>query len=778
MVRKTRKNIVDSKVDLLANPAESFDDLGQPAFHASHAIAANAVNSSAVIGGDLTGSVKEDEITVITGQLTIDDVDGEREFKPIVDALLNYGHFSLTADGAWTYKLTKYDAIPGWFNGNDKTLVEAKDGTTIEITINVKGTNDLPVFTGTMSGSATEGYTYTPTLTASDPDDPFLSFSVGTPEHGTVLGRGSDWFKYTSGDFYGVDRVPVVVYDQNGGSTSSYFYFNVTNEPDAPFGAEKSITVAEDGSRALAVDDFGFSDYKDAGSDINSFDAAIISAVSGAGKLWLGDAELDLSNSEVRVSKADIEAGKLVWKPDTDANGASATAQITFKVKDDDSEDISFDNTSFSSYTLTINVAAVNDAPTFSGGANQSVAEDSGSHMVSNWATSISAGPSDESAQILSFKVTNNKAAMFAEAPTISPDGTLRYKLADNAFGTANVSVVLKDDGSGAGDNTSDAVTFTITAEGSPDAPKLTSPNKDSEVRAGESLSLKIGDTHFSDPDGDDLSYAIRVNGKALPSWMTFNTATGALKIVPGARNTGDYEVTVTASDGSLKTSDTFMLSVEHPLTSGDAIRLSNNRIAENASFGKLIGTLSGKDGDGDAFVSFALGTNPDKMFRIVDGNLVVNSNARFDFETQSHYSVRIKATDDEGTTVQKTFMIAVADVREDPVGTRGNDNLHGDAKNNIIDGKLGNDKLTGGDGADTFVFGKDYGKDVILDFDRAEGDRIDLSNAAGIDGYRDLISHHVRDMGEDLRITASDGSILTIKDMDLNALSKSMFDF
>jgi Ca2+-binding RTX toxin-like protein len=220
------------------------------------------------------------------------------------------------------------------------------------------------------------------------------------------------------------------------------------------------------------------------------------------------------------------------------------------------------------------------------------------------------------------------------------------------------------------------------------------------------------------------------------------------------------------------------MLSVEHPLTSGDAIRLSNNRIAENASFGKLIGTLSGKDGDGDAFVSFALGTNPDKMFRIVDGNLVVNSNARFDFETQSHYSVRIKATDDEGTTVQKTFMIAVADVREDPVGTRGNDNLHGDAKNNIIDGKLGNDKLTGGDGADTFVFGKDYGKDVILDFDRAEGDRIDLSNAAGIDGYRDLISHHVRDMGEDLRITASDGSILTIKDMDLNALSKSMFDF
>lgn len=61
MARKTRKSIVDSKVDLLANPSESYDDIGQPAPLANHARAANAadaVNGPATIGGNLTGSVK------------------------------------------------------------------------------------------------------------------------------------------------------------------------------------------------------------------------------------------------------------------------------------------------------------------------------------------------------------------------------------------------------------------------------------------------------------------------------------------------------------------------------------------------------------------------------------------------------------------------------------------------------------------------------------------------------------------------------------------------
>ena len=46
--------------------------------------------------------------------------------------------------------------------------------------------------------------------------------------------------------------------------------------------------------------------------------------------------------------------------------------------------------------TFTITVTAVNDVPSFTKGADQTVNEDAGAQSVTGWATAISAGPSDE----------------------------------------------------------------------------------------------------------------------------------------------------------------------------------------------------------------------------------------------------------------------------------------------------------------------------------------------------------------------------------------------
>ncbi|MEG2134128.1 immunoglobulin-like domain-containing protein, partial [Pseudomonas sp.] len=63
-------------------------------------------------------------------------------------------------------------------------------------------------------------------------------------------------------------------------------------------------------------------------------------------------------------------------------------------------------------------------------------------------------------------------------------------------------------------------------------------------------------------------------------------------------------------------------------------------------------------------------------------------------------------------------------------VGGEGNDTLLGGEGNDILIGGKGDDILTGGSGADTFVWkAGDTGKDVIKDFSRAEGDRLDLSD-------------------------------------------------
>jgi Ca2+-binding RTX toxin-like protein len=61
--------------------------------------------------------------------------------------------------------------------------------------------------------------------------------------------------------------------------------------------------------------------------------------------------------------------------------------------------------------------------------------------------------------------------------------------------------------------------------------------------------------------------------------------------------------------------------------------------------------------------------------------------------------------------------------------GQEGNDVLRGDAGNDILAGGSGNDTLYGGAGADTFLFQSiSDGMDTVKDFNKAEGDTLDLS--------------------------------------------------
>ncbi|PYS67100.1 MAG: hypothetical protein DMF73_20130, partial [Acidobacteria bacterium] len=113
-----------------------------------------------------------------------------------------------------------------------------------------------------------------------------------------------------------------------------------------------------------------------------------------------------------------------------------------------------------------ITVNSANDAPSFTKGPDQSVSENSGAQTVNTWATNLSAGPSNESGQTLTFQVTNNtNSALFSAGPAISSTGALTYTPAANTSGTAVITVVLKDNGGTAngGVDTSTPQTFNIT---------------------------------------------------------------------------------------------------------------------------------------------------------------------------------------------------------------------------------------------------------------------------------------------------------------------------
>jgi VCBS repeat-containing protein len=186
--------------------------------------------------------------------------------------------------------------------------------------------------------------------------------------------------------------------------------------------------------------------------------------------------------------------GNLSYTPDADYYG---TDSFTYKANDGTTDSLPA--------TVTVTVNPVNDAPSFTPGSDQTVAEDAGPQSVS-WATNISAGPPNESGQSISFTVTNNNNPLFSAQPAISPSGTLTYTPAANANGSATVTVTLKDNGGTAngGVDQSAPVHFTITVTPVNDPPT----SADHTVTTSEDTDkiFASSDFPFSDIDGDALS--------------------------------------------------------------------------------------------------------------------------------------------------------------------------------------------------------------------------------------------------------------------------------
>ncbi len=111
--------------------------------------------------------------------------------------------------------------------------------------------------------------------------------------------------------------------------------------------------------------------------------------------------------------------------------------------------------------SVTLKITAINDAPSFTVGANHTTTEDAGPRTVAGWATSITPGPADESAQSVSFKVTAANPALFSIQPAIAPSGTLTYTPAPNANGTTALTITLTDSGGATSPPQTTVVTIT-----------------------------------------------------------------------------------------------------------------------------------------------------------------------------------------------------------------------------------------------------------------------------------------------------------------------------
>ncbi|MCC7376717.1 MAG: hypothetical protein IT581_18805, partial [Verrucomicrobiales bacterium] len=238
----------------------------------------------------------------------------------------------------------------------------------------------------------------------------------------------------------------------------------------------------------------------------------------------------------------------------------------------------------------------VNDAPSFTFGPDQTVNSSSGPQSVEGWATAISAGPADESAQTLAFLVSVDQPSIFTTAPAIDPTGKLTYTPATGANGTAVVTVRLKDNGGTAdgGVDTSSAQTFRITVE----TPAPKEPNKAPSFAKGPDLTVNSagGTRTFNgwasaisagapDESAQTVVFLVSVDQPELFAELPAIDPTGTLTYTPAINANGMAAVTVRLKDnggtanGGVDTSpvQTFHITIASPVVSDFLVTNTND---------------------------------------------------------------------------------------------------------------------------------------------------------------------------------------------------------
>ena len=152
-----------------------------------------------------------------------------------------------------------------------------------------------------------------------------------------------------------VDLITIEITDNGntgsgGGGTITLGTVNidVTAANDAPTAANNTVTTNENTTYTFSASDFNFSDI-----DGDTLASVKITSLETVGSLQLSGADVTLNQV---ITKANIDAGNLKFVPVADENGVGYDS-FDFKVNDGTVDSVV-------SYTMTIDVTAVNDAPT------------------------------------------------------------------------------------------------------------------------------------------------------------------------------------------------------------------------------------------------------------------------------------------------------------------------------------------------------------------------------------------------------------------------------
>ena len=588
---QTTSNTVTRSFTVTVNPVNDAPTLNTLAdLNITEDSAAQVVSLSGITSGD----TNESQTLVVTATSS----------TPSVVPTPTISYSSPSATGSLTLKSATNAT------GSAVITVTVSDGQSVNgsitrsFTVNVSGINDPPTISAIQDQAVEENEpTSALPFTIGDTETPVASLVVAATSsnptvvstNGIALGGSGANRTITitpAANQSGIATITVTVRDANNGTATEVFNVsvNAVNQPPT-LNTIANVVINEDASEQIVTL---------AGITSGAPDEPQTLTVAAA------SSNPSLIPNPVVDYTSPNPSGSLRFAP---AANASGSATITVTVNDGQSRNATTNRT----FTITVN--AVNDLPTISSIADQTVSEGSATAALA-----FTIGDIETAANSLSVAANSSNPTLVPTADIVlagtGANRTVRVTPAATRFGSATITVTVTD---AQGGTASDSFVLTVTPVNQP--PTLSTIanltiNEDAALQTVNLAGISTGNT----AESDTLSITASSSNPALIPNPAVNytspNATGSLTFTPAANVSGSATITVTVNDGQT-TSNTvtrsFTVTV-NPVNDAPTLNtLADLNITEDsaAQVVSLSGITSGDTNESQTLVVTATSSTP-----------------------------------------------------------------------------------------------------------------------------------------------------------------------
>ena len=521
-------------------------------------------------------------------------------------------------------------------------------------TINLTDVNEaVPVITSNGGGATTsvtvsENTTVVTTVTATDADTrQTLTYSIvgGADSAQFTINSATGALSFVSAPNYeaptdsggnNIYDVTVQVSDGKWGTATQAIAVTVTNVNEGPSDLSLSTnTVAENAATGTVVGTV-------TGTDVDAGDTKTYSLTDTAG----GRFAIDSTTGQLTVANGSL------------LNYESATSHtVTVRVTDSGGQSYT--------ETFTINLSNVNEGPTDLSLSANTVTENATTGTV----VGTVSGTDPDSGDTKTYSLTDTADGRFAIDSstgqlTVANGSLLNYESA----ASHTVTVRVTDSG-----GQSHNETFTINLTNVNEAPTDLTLSANI-VPESATTGTVVGIVTGTDVDaGDTKTYSLT---NTAGGRFAINASTGEITVADGSllnyENAASHSLTVQVTDsGGQSYSELFTIYLTNVNEWPTDLALSADTVAENATTGTVVGTISGTDPDASDTKTYSLTDTAGGRFAIdsATGQLTVADGSLLNYESASSHTITVRVTDSGGQSYNETFTINLTNVNEGPTG-------------------------------------------------------------------------------------------------------------